>query len=237
MAQAYLAGALTEADVEPGFVEVAQALADLQAQNDQKRVREARRHHELMDPVAPSLRRSRLWLQVDDWRQLLPFGVSPELDILDANMWVVRDAAKPSQEVVWTCMLLGGCIVDQTFLASAGEQGVAFTYDAATAVRRHLFVSEEFTHAHRRLATLVVAAAGKPSSKWRLLDSWEAFAATYERLAGPRLPPSSRKPKQVLALATEAVKDALGLDSVMDRQDFEEFVRRGVVTKRGLCGR
>ncbi|CAE6968488.1 unnamed protein product [Symbiodinium sp. CCMP2456] len=230
MAMAHLAGAVSQADVPEGLLEVAEAMKLLQDEHQSKRQQERAKHHAIMDPLPPKIQSpgSEVWLEQASWSVHLR-GLQPQPALHHANLFVVTDAARAPDGARWSCLLNGGSLVDVVFLTSNGASGVAFSFEAATCIRRHVFVSPEFRTAEPALADVVDRAVGKQASKWKPLTSWDEFATTYERL--------QRTPKQVLALATDNVKQALEMDSVMCKVEFEAFVRRISCTKRGMCGR
>ena len=229
MAMAHLAGAVSQADVPEGLVEVAEALKLLQDENESKRQHERAKHHAIMDPLPPKIQSpgSEVWLEQASWSVHLR-GLQPQPALQHANLFVVTDAARAPECARWSCLLNGGSMVDICFLKTDGAKGVAFSFEAATHTRRHIFVSPEFRTAEPALANIVDSAIQKRGSKWKPLHSWDEFATTYERLQST--------PKQVLALATDNIKQALEMDSVMCKLEFEAFVRRTSCTKRGMCG-
>ena len=83
------------------------------------------------------------------------------------------NAASPSETIAWTASLQGGAVVDLEFAKTNYERGVAFRYDQATRIERHILISPEFGGEHADLAAVVRHAAGLQSSKWSLMQSWE----------------------------------------------------------------
>ena len=219
---AYLENTLLASEVPEDLGDVALAMAQIREGNRAKKVRREGRQAALMHPTGLDWRFSTVWFEDAEWQELLPLGLLHNVvaDISEANVWVVLDAASPPEDVLWTATLQGGTIVDVVFAETNRQGGVAFRYDQATLIQRHVLISPEFDAAERRLASLVRTAARKATSKWTLLPSWEAFSEKYEQLAGPDVAVKRRQPMRVLTCS--------GVRANRNRHVHEECARESI---------
>ncbi|CAE7313399.1 unnamed protein product [Symbiodinium sp. CCMP2592] len=239
LANAFLAQAVTEEDVPEELIEVAQYFAEADAHNETARKAKRQKLHSIMAPTPPRLQSSRIWLEChDEWLNQVPAGLAQNVvaEMHEATLFVVANANRIPPAVHWSAMMRGYDVVNLQFLSSSGAAGVAFNFDPSFSIRRSVLVSEEFWAAEPELAAVVELAMAAPNSKWRELHDWDEFAEKYEATAGPHLPATNRKPKQVIALTTREIKDEMQMDSVMCREDFQDFLSRVACTKRSLCG-
>ena len=233
---AYLENVLLASEVPEDLEEVAQAMVEIRDSNRAKKVRLEARQATLMNPTQVDWRFSTVWFEDPRWQEDLPIGLLHNVvaNVSAADVWAVADAAAPTDDVLWTAALQGGTIVDVVFVQTNRQGGVAFRYEQATGIQRHIFVSPEFDAEHRNLARIVRAAARKEGSKWSLVPSWEVYSDLVERLAGPDIPAKRRQAMRTLALVPEPLEVAMEMKCVLGPASFLAFTSRFACAQRGL---
>ena len=213
LVQGYIDGHLILGEVPEDMQAVAQAFVEHQNENYRKLTRDQARKTALMATKMPNLRGRRIYVSNASWAHLpetRQYRFEPEL--AKAQVFVVRDPAKPGPLVRWAVTLFGGSLIDLAMLKNRGSDrpgGVCFNYDAAIRVKRRLFMCPRFVAAEPRIASLVRAAVDSANSRWKFAESWEEFAAATEKAIGPQVPVRQRRPLDNIALTVSEVQAAL----------------------------
>ena len=100
-----------------------------------------------------------------------------------AAAFVVSNVPRVGQRASWCVALDGGVVADPSYLLSKHTRGIAIKLNKALASRREVCIADAFVAAHPTLGVIVVAKAGQPGSKWKLI-SRDALLA---RAARPNL--------------------------------------------------
>ena len=234
--QSYLDGVLLESEVDPDLVEVAEAFRSKQQATDRTRVAKEARSAALLAPQAPDIRHQPVFVEPGSQAAGLPelAGFHIVTSRCDAAFFAVNDPASPGQRTLWSVVLSGGTVVDSVFLRTKGREGVAFTYDAATATKRSVFLCPDFTARFPCLSSIVTQAAEKPGSRWSLLRSWEDFASASAAASGPQVPVRQRRCFDVVAITVARTSAALNVKNVFCKASIIPFLRRVACTQRGL---
>ena len=233
----YLDHALVESEVPEDMKEVAQAFLEARSKLDMSRVKKSSKLDSLLSPCPVSVGNQLVF--ADDEALVLGISsarirVATQRDL--ASFFVAADPANPGQRTSWTVALQGASIVDRKYIESKGAKGVAFTYSPAIATRRKIFVCQKFQTSHPLLFDILKVAVNKPHSKWKLLTSWEQFAAAAETAYGSHVPVRQRRQFDVLALTLPEVVKTLSLPNVFCKSSFLKSTSNFSCTRRGVCG-
>ncbi|CAE7207689.1 unnamed protein product, partial [Symbiodinium sp. CCMP2592] len=87
-----------------------------------------------------------------------------------AQVCIVENVASPSSRMRWVLALFGGLCLSKKFAASAGKHGPFLKYEAASAKKRAIWISESFQASIPGITDLITAACRKPGSQWTLLQ-------------------------------------------------------------------
>ena len=193
------------------MVEGAGAFRAKQKATERTRVAKEARSAALLAPQAPDIRHQPVFVEPGSQAAGLPelAGFHIVTSRCDAAFFAVNDPASPGQRTLWSVVLSGGTVVDSVFLRTKGREGVAFTYDAATATKRSVFLCPDFTARFPCLSSIATQAAEKPGSRWSLLRSWEDFASASDAASGPQVP--LRQRRRFDAIAIPAAKTVAAL--------------------------
>jgi hypothetical protein len=181
-------------------------------------------------------------LPVDVHRECLAYiaekrGVMVSAENLDqAALFVVNNPGRPKTEQCLVAALLGGAIACPLYLLSGGESGTRVWYNAATRVRRRVFISIAFVRVHPEVAGLVAAVLDTPSSKWKSQDTLAQYKAYMAKDA--TRPPKSRKPMDFIALLTKEEARVEGLEGVKNVFEKDAFCKwvMSTDTASSSCG-
>ena len=239
--EAFSEGVLLESEVPQGLREAAIALRERQAQNSASRHRDESRLMQLMNPMPPQVQLSsaKAFLENTAWKTSAGFPQTLTLvaDPWHADLWVAEDPEKPPVSILWHAAMKGGHVVNLAFVKKGQQQGgVSFTYGAAIATKRLIFVEPNFETQDPEVAAAVKRCCRLQQSKWKLLGSWTDFARATDLVAGEHLPVKQRRMMEVLALTTERVANGLNRKSVCTKKSFLLATLRVACTKRDICG-
>lgn len=239
--EAFSEGVLLESEVPQGLREAAIALRERQAKNSASRRHDESRLMQLMNPMPPQVQLSsaKAFLENTAWKASAGFPQTLTLvaDPWHADLWVAEDPAKPPVSVLWHAAMKGGHVVNLAFVKKGQQQGgVSFTYGAAIATKRSIFVDPNFETEDPEVAAAVKRCCRLQQSKWKLLGSWADFAHATDVVAGEHLPVKQRRMMEVLALTTERVAKALNRKSICTKKSFLLATLRVACTKRHICG-
>ena len=239
--EAFSEGVLLESEVPQGLREAAIAPRERQAKNSAPRRHDESRLMQLMNPMPPQVQLSsaKACLENTAWKASAGFPQTLTLvaDPWHADLWVAEDPAKPPVSVLWHAAMKGGHVVNLAFVKKGQQQGgVSFTYGAAIATKRSIFVDPNFETEESGVAAAVKRCCRLQQSKWKLLGSWADFAHATDVVAGEHLLVKQRRMMEVLALTTERVAKALNWKSICTKESFLLATLRVACTKRHICG-
>lgn len=223
--QAFLDGVLLQSEIPEDMQEVAQAFLEKQGEVDRNRISKKQRQCDRLARSTPRIQHiHKVWVEDEAWAE--SFGrFTYTADPDQALFFAVKDVSKPPPLILWTVVLQGGFVIDVRHLeyqflgqAAAADHGASFAYDPAVRTERHVLVSPKFRQRCPRLAAVVDAACVHRLSRWRKLDSWEAFAT--------RCASNGKSTFKAIALATKAEVTALNRRNVFGQDGLLKFVRK-----------
>ena len=120
----------------------------------------------------------------------------------DASLFIVAVPEQASPKIQFAARLVGGTIATPEHLTSSGQRGAAMSFHPATAVKRVVFVSNEFMASHPYICSDLYAVLQQVGCRWTLLESAGAIA-TY---LGPPGEARTKRQREVLVFVTEVDK-------------------------------
>ena len=231
--EAYSHGHLADGEIDPALAaEAASAEAD-QAASRKRRAGERNRQAVQVAGGGP---------QATERWQGLPTHVDPALlsnkslcdsmrlrsmervdDLADAAVFVVPDVAAAPSLVNWTVEIKGGAVVTPDVL-TLQRPGPIASYQAATSIRRKLFISDRFRAAFPEETRLVEACAR--GSAWSFLATVDAFEAAKVEAIRKKNSASVIGVFADVEIAAAAALSALIRKHMFNRSTLLDFVRR-----------
>jgi len=144
----------------------------------------------------------------------------------DAVLYLANDVSAPSVNTQLAVGMLGGAIVDYTYLSSNGTKGVRVMYDAAVRTFRRVFISEAFRSVQPIFVQTLLQCAAVETSKWKIIGLDE-FVKLVDTDSGR--PAGKRKPFAVLGVLTNAEKATepyVSMRNVFDKAGLVKFVSK-----------
>ena len=210
-AEAYEDGILLEHEITETTLDAVKDLRARRAKNERERDNAHRHLQRVLLPsrrVALHGRKVFIETNVPDYAGAQTAcraqGMRLQTDRSDADIFVLADPSKPGQRSSWALVVGGGLAVTLEFIKSCGANGGSIAYSAASAAKRHLWISPAFLRAHQELAMIVTQIAQRPNAKWTLVYGESVYLDLVCKHTNR--PAKQQRHYEAIALVTPALK-------------------------------